>query len=346
MNTHNHITGLDIGGAHLKVARFQNDGTLIEAKQFACPLWLGIEQLDHALTLSLDYFQNQHDNFAITMTGELVDIFPDRHAGVIGILNCVEARLTDKQCSIYAGDKTFLSIIEAKQKWLDVASKNWQASAHLVSGYIEKGLFIDLGSSTCDIIPIINGQPAYTGATDYERQSCHELLYTGTIRTPLIALAQSAPFNGQSINIAAELFATSADVWCLMDLLDPMTIQDSSADGEPWSPQCCMRRIARLVGADANEYPESSWVNLARWFALQQTHLINKSILHITSRYPQLHDAPIISAGIGHFIIEQSAQSLNHNVVKFDELIEVPSHSVSDHAPSVAVALLALQQLT
>jgi probable H4MPT-linked C1 transfer pathway protein len=340
------ITGWDIGGAHLKVARINSEGTLIEVKQFPCPLWLGIDQLHIAIQSSLDYFQNQHDHFAITMTGELVDIFVDRPSGVGRILDCVTSLINSSQCQVYAGNNSYLSINEAKVGWRQVASQNWQASAYFVAHDIDNGLCVDLGSSTCDIIPIIDGKPANIGFSDYDRQSAQELLYTGTIRTPLIALAQQAPFKGQSINIAAELFATSADVWCLMGLLDPTTIQDTSADGEPWSTEACMRRIARLIGADANEHSNASWLNLARWFALQQTHLINQALLHITSKYPQLLNAPIITAGIGHFIIAQSAHLLNHDVIAFHDLIPSAEQSASDHAPAVAVALLALQQLT
>ena len=42
-----------------------------------------------------------------------------------------------------------------------------------------------------------------------------ELLYTGVVRTPVMAVAQTAPFSGRMQRIAAERFATMADVWRL-----------------------------------------------------------------------------------------------------------------------------------
>ena len=40
--------GLDVGGAHLKLARVE-DGRVVSVRQIACPLWEGIERLDSAL---------------------------------------------------------------------------------------------------------------------------------------------------------------------------------------------------------------------------------------------------------------------------------------------------------
>ena len=42
------VAGLDVGGAHLKVSLVA-DGQPIAARQFACPLWQGLDKLDTAL---------------------------------------------------------------------------------------------------------------------------------------------------------------------------------------------------------------------------------------------------------------------------------------------------------
>ena len=341
-----YISGWDIGGAHIKVARCDQDGNLHDVIQVACPLWQGIDQLASAIKSVFRQLDNQHDIAAITMTGELVDIFPNREAGVAGILACIAQYIDDDKIMVYGAEAGWLNPQQATKQWQHVASRNWQASASLVAQVIPEGLFVDIGSTTCDIIPFSNGLAIPRGLDDFERQTSRELLYTGAIRTPLIALGQQAPFNGRLISLAAEVFATTGDCWCLLGLLDPASIQDNSADGQPWQADFCASRIARLLGTDANQANMAQWQQLAQWFAEQQSHLISNAMLQVLSAHSNLAaDAPIIGAGVGRFIIEACAQRLNRPYLDFNEILSSKHSASADHAPAVAVALLAQQQL-
>jgi len=341
------ISGWDIGGAHVKVARCDQNGQLVQVIQVACPLWLGIEQLQQAIESVFAQLDNQGDLAAITMTGELVDIFTNRQAGVKGILSCLANYITADKTLVYAAEKGWLSPENAQKSWQSVASRNWQASASLVATAVTNGLFVDIGSTTCDIIPLIDGLAAPQQVDDFGRQTSRELLYTGAIRTPLIAISQTAPFNGSLISLAAELFATSGDVWCLLGKLSPDDIQDNSADGQPWEIKYCASRIARLLGTDATEAAQQQWIQLAQWFAEQQSHQITAAILQVFSAHSKLPpDAPIIGAGVGRFIVKQCAQRLNRPYLDFHGVIASSDPHASDHAPAVAVALLAKQKFT
>ena len=44
-----YISGWDIGGAHVKVARCDQHGNIQDVIQTACPLWQGIEHLAAAI---------------------------------------------------------------------------------------------------------------------------------------------------------------------------------------------------------------------------------------------------------------------------------------------------------
>ncbi len=341
------ISGWDIGGAHIKVARCDSNGELLTVTQVACPLWLGIDQLERAIETLLSDLNNQGDRHAITMTGELVDIFANRQQGVSDILSCLKKYIAPQNTVVYAAELGLITPAHATQSWQQVASRNWQASASLVAQQESEGLFIDIGSTTCDIIPFSNGLEVPSGTTDFQRQTTRELLYTGAIRTPLIAISQAAPLNGTITSLAAELFATSADVWCLLGLLDPKTIQDSSADGQSWNNTFCATRIARLFGADFEQASLNEWQQVAQWFAEQQIHQITQAILQVISSQPSLaHDAPLIGAGVGHFIIKRCAQRLNRPYRDFANTISVSNINASDNAAAVAVALLAHRNLT
>ncbi len=341
-----YITGWDIGGAHLKVARCDLQGNLVAVLQLPCPLWKGIEHLQLAIQSVHQQLNNQDDLAAITMTGELVDIFPNREAGVSQILDCISSFIDDDNISVYAGNLAWLDINDAKQQWQDIASRNWQASANFTASKIDTGLFVDIGSTTCDIIAINQGTVQASGYSDFKRQASRELLYTGAIRTPLIALTNHAPFNGIDIGLAAEVFATTGDCWSLLGYLDPESIQDMSSDGKPWLAANCINRIARLLGTDANQAAESHWLQLAQWFAEQQIQHVTNAILQVVSSHPNLAaNTPIIGAGIGRFIAKACAQRLNRPYQDFHDLIDSSNTDISDHAPAVAVALLAQQQL-
>ncbi len=346
-NRQSYFSGWDIGGAHVKVARCDNDGNIIEALQVACPLWQGIEYLESAIEEIQKKLGNHNDLAAITMTGELVDIFENRQAGVNQILQCLESYISIDKINVYAKDNVWLNTADARINWQHVASMNWQASAVFTSASITEGIFIDIGSTTSDIIPIKQGKVCSQGIDDHQRQLSRELLYTGAIRTPLIALGNEAPFNGQLISLAAEVFATTGDCWCLLGMLEAASIQDKSSDGMPWQSEHCARRIARLIGKDIVEPTSKQWKQLAQWFSEQQLHQINNACLQVISNHPDIAaDAPIIGAGVGRFIAKLCAERLNRTFIDFSTLVTPNFSTAADHASAVAVALLAQQQFT
>ncbi len=343
MNDSQFITGWDIGGAHLKAARADSNGAIVDIIQVACPLWLGLEHLKNAIQHINTELANHDDPAAITMTGELVDLFANRQDGVEQIIDCVNQQLNTKQIRIYS-PSNWLNSEQAKVHWQDVASMNWHASAQLAANKIENGLFIDIGSTTCDIIPIQNSNAVSTGYSDFERQISRELLYTGTIRTPLISLSQQSPFQQQSVGLAAELFATTGDCWVLSDKLDPTTIQDSSADGQSWSKQHCTQRLARLLGTDADQGSKQDWQQLARWFNQQQLlHIKNACLTVIEKSALTTSEITIIGAGIGRFMLKELAAQLGYPYIDLHQLHGSELASISDHAPAAAIALLAQQ---
>ena len=73
------IVGWDIGGAHLKAALLDGKGEIINILQLPCQLWRGLNQLEAAIAVALQAFKINpgYARHAVTMTGELVDLFPN-----------------------------------------------------------------------------------------------------------------------------------------------------------------------------------------------------------------------------------------------------------------------------
>jgi probable H4MPT-linked C1 transfer pathway protein len=337
--------GWDIGGAHLKVARCDSQGRLEQVIQLPCALWRGIDELQQSLRLAIDSLDCAHDTHAITMTGELVDAFAHRREGVSAIIDCVCQILASQRCHIYAGKQGWLEPEQAKTNWKTVASMNWLASAAFAASQAAHGLFIDIGSTTCDIVPFSSHQLSPLGLTDHERQLSGSLVYTGAIRTPLISLATEAPLNGKKLSLAAEWFASSADIWVLLGKLNADMIQDSSADGMPWTTDHCRQRLARMLAADADDASQQQWQSVAQWFAEKQLQRISEACLQVMTACPQADDSPLVGAGVGRFITEMLAIRLNRPYIDFASLCQ-SQPAAADHAPAAALALLAAQQLS
>lgn len=342
---HTGFCGWDIGGAHLKVARCDINGTLLQVVQYPCALWRGIEELSHSLQQAITELGCETDIHAVTMTGELVDAFSNRQHGVEAIVDCFTTHISPEKSQFFAGQKGWLGAEEAKTDWQAVASMNWQASAIYAAGELKNGLFIDIGSTTCDIVPFHDHLIQPCGLDDHHRQRDGGLVYTGAIRTPLMAVTDKAPLNGYFVPLTAEWFASTGDIWCLLGKLAQTDIQDQSADGHPWTPHHCRQRLARMLATDAEMAADWQWQHVAEWFAEKQCQKIIEACLQVMVISPQPSNSPIIGAGVGRFIIEACAARLNRPYIDFSRLCE-NTHSAADHAPAAALALLAQRQLS
>ncbi|MGH8523981.1 MAG: hydantoinase/oxoprolinase family protein, partial [Gammaproteobacteria bacterium] len=144
----NAYMGWDLGGAHLKVAKVGDGARLLGVKHIPCPLWQGLDVFDQALASVVNEIHG--DAHAVTMTGELADIFPDRCEGVRRLLERSMAVLGDVPLNVYAGKAGFVAVADSARYCYEIASANWHASAHLAARYCDCGFLVDIGSTTTD----------------------------------------------------------------------------------------------------------------------------------------------------------------------------------------------------
>ena len=331
------VIGWDIGGAHLKAARVQH-GHVEAVVQAATPLWLGLDSL-HAAFDALRTELGRADRHVITMTGELCDAFPSRREGVAGLAGIAANHLAPAAPSLYAGRAGFVGLGEAAQHAADIASANWHASAAVVALKLPDALFIDIGSTTTDIIPIVAGQVAAVGYTDAERLASGELIYTGMTRSFVMSLASRAPFRGAWTPLMNEYFASSADVRRILGDLPDGADKMATADGREKTVEASRARLARMIGREADEGADSEWAQLAAWFAEAQARQITDAALLRLSRNDVAPAAPVVAAGVGTSLAAEAARRLGRPCLGFSSLIAAPVEA-SYCAPAVAVALL------
>ncbi|OGV78433.1 MAG: H4MPT-linked C1 transfer pathway protein [Methylotenera sp. RIFCSPLOWO2_02_FULL_45_14] len=342
------VIGWDIGGAHLKAVMLNVAGHVLAVNQVYCPLWRGLHELDLAMDVILREFNAE--KHVVTMTGELADIFPNRHAGVMQIAQFAAQKLSGQKLlstvMFYAGNQGVVTIETVEPHSAEIASMNWLASVQYIAHNVKQALFIDMGSTTTDIALISDGKVQVRGFNDATRMQCDELVYTGVVRTPLMALTQKIPFAGQQVNIAAEHFATTADVYTLTGDLALAENMAETADGAEKSIEASARRVARMIGHDAQEAPLSAWRNLAYAFKQAQLNLIKQAVLTQISRLGDCQNLHIIGAGAGEFMVGELAKQLGFKYASVSDFIYAESDAKKNMVkvcfPAYAVASLGL----
>jgi len=336
------VFGWDLGGANVKLACVE-DGRVLQVVQIPCPITPERRKFDAAVDASLPLISSPALH-AVTMTGELSDVFNDRAEGVAYLIELMRKAAADQTLRVYAGSAGFLVPDDAKGRTLEVASANWHATAALIARHHPNALLVDVGTTTTDLIPITGGAITARGATDAERLTETELLYTGVVRTPVMAVARTAPFRGRTQGIAAERFATMADVWRLTgdlpDDADPYPTADQRGKSGPESAA----RLARMLGRDASEGGLGEWVALARYFAECQLVEIEDAGRGLAARDALLPSAPVVGAGCGRFVAKAVAERLGRPYLDFADSIDAAPEAremAACCAPAVGVALLA-----
>ncbi|MFM0322103.1 hydantoinase/oxoprolinase family protein [Caballeronia glebae] len=343
------VFGWDVGGAHVKVSMATRAGMLVDVAQWACPLWQGLAHLERAIDAMFERWPAAADasaRHAVTMTGEMVDLFADRAEGVRTLTRTLAHRLGPRTM-FFAGDAGWLARSACAEHWRKVASANWLASAQWVAACMPNAVFIDIGSTTTDIIPIVGGRVAARGSSDAERLASGELVYQGVVRTPLCGLTHRIAFRGEPTGVMNEWFATTADVYRLTGELWPEHDQHPSADNGPKTQAASRVRIARMIGRDAVEASDAEWRRFAQGWRHEQLRALEANLARVVARDAALAAAPIVGAGCGRFLAAALARQEARSYVDFARLAGVADDDttraewVSTCAPSVAVALLA-----
>ena len=330
------IAGYDVGGAHLKVARIE-DGRLAAVRQIACPLWEGLNRLDAALDQARDV---THDaaHHAVTMTGELCELFPTRRDGVVTLSRHITQRL-GPATRFFMGLKGFGDAAAVASDPDAAASANFLATARAVARLKPHMLLIDMGSTTTDIIPCDRPQ----GLTDAERLQTGELVYSGFTRTPVSSITTRALLTGQWQGLARDTFATMADVRRVLGELPDDVDLHATADGRGKTIPESLARLARGFGRDGEMRHIDGWRIAAASIREQQLRSIHDGTLQILSRPGLDVSGGVVAAGIGAPVAHAIARRLGLTSINFGDLIGADGDLAlwaTRCAPAVAVATL------
>ncbi len=341
-----HGIGWDIGGAHVKAAVINQEGEMLFVFQQPCPLWQGLGKLHEAVFSIMRQLPDRPYRHAITMTGELVDLFANREDGVKKIITAMADLLPNSELLVFSGNQGLLkhNQVEAGH-YQAIASANWLASASFAAQKVGNGLFIDIGSTTTDILVLDQSKVLAQGYTDYQRLQSKELIYTGIVRTPVMAVAQTALDQGQETGVMAEYFATMADVYRVTGELNEAHDQTATADGAEKTIIASARRLSRMIGCDFYPKEFARWLDFANNIRSQQLEKIQLACGLFIAKNGITNNSPLIGAGVGQFLVKEIAKTLQYPYLDFTDLcsgsIQQTELSLADCAPAVALAYLA-----
>jgi (4-(4-[2-(gamma-L-glutamylamino)ethyl]phenoxymethyl)furan-2-yl)methanamine synthase len=326
---------LDIGGANLKVA----DGQGFAASHpFA--LWKDKERLAWELRSAIAE-SPPHDHLVVTMTGELADCFASKAEGVKFILQAVHEASDGRHTRVYLVNGTFVSLNVALSRPLMAASANWHALACFCGRFTPQrpAWLIDVGSTTVDIIPLIEGKPAAAGDTDTDRLLAGQLVYTGVERSPVCALARTLPYRRQECPVAQELFATTRDAYLLLGDLPESPNDRHTADHRPATREAACRRMARMLSANEEQFGPEDAALCAQRVAQEQLAQLVHAAERVRDAMPSPPETTILS-GHGEFLARRLLDALGWRG-EIISLVERLGPTVSRCAPSHALAVLA-----
>ena len=334
------ILGWDVGGANIKAALVggghRSELTVIE-RPFA--LWREPASLPAVLAETAERFSGSRGipTMAVTMTAELADCFATKQEGVTFVLDAFSTAFPDVEPWVYCVDGRFRLAVEARRRSLEVAAANWRASATLVARAFPDALFLDVGSTTTDIIPIVAGGIAVHGRTDSARLQSGELVYTGALRTPVSAIVRSVPLDGGRCRVAAEHFAVAADVYVWLGMIGDHDYTCDTPDGRGRSRSEAGARLARMICADLEMLGPDDITAIAEHVARAQVKQIKSGIRQVARRLGPACPRVAVLAGQGAFLARTAAEELG---LMIRDLASEVGSAAARAAPAAAVAVL------
>ncbi|RLI83043.1 H4MPT-linked C1 transfer pathway protein [Archaeoglobales archaeon] len=291
--------GIDLGGANLKVV--SKKGWQI----IYFPIWKKFGELERLLRSIAK--KHSADKAGVTMTAELSDAFRSKEEGVQKIAEV---------CRKVFAEAFFLNLDGRLTKEIDdprkYAASNWVASvAFLIEDGRENFVFVDIGSTTTDIIPVTNKPKA--AFTDFERLKRGELVYFGVLRTPVFYVLHEI----YSAPLCPEFFSITADVFRVTGDIGEEDYTCETPDGRGKDLESCLRRLSRSICCDLDELG----IEKAREIASRaKLNMILKLSEAIREKLEEYGISSVLGCGIGEFLIEESCRGIKANFTKLSEI--------------------------
>lgn len=333
LKTYDVIVGWDIGGVQSKCACISGDFAFLSSKDMTFEIWKDPGKLSTVLEYLASDIPLSDTAMAITMTAELSDCFTTKAEGVRFVLEAFIDTFPGIQLMCLGTNERWVPVEKAMGDPINFAATNWIAAAREMARSIGDGIWIDVGSTTTDIIPIKENALYVRGRNDTDRLRFGELVYTGLIRSNPNALASRLPFKGDWYRTSNEYFALMGDCYLLLGEIDPEDYSCTPPDSGSVNTEGAARRLARLICADASLAKPEDLLPLAGYLRERQIGLIVDALYQVCSE-PHVK-GPAAVTGAGQFLGIQAALRTNLSILNAEAIIP---DVVKKHFPAYAAA--------
>jgi probable H4MPT-linked C1 transfer pathway protein len=197
---------------------------------------------------------------------------------------------------------------EAKKHYLDVACRNWIATCYLTSylNLFEDGLVVDCGTSSTDIVPVLNSAPVTIDNNDqgYTRLKTGELFWSGLYFTRVQSISPTIVLDGEEFQVKPTSKCMIFDAFVVSGTVPP------ESDIVKISFESCVERILDAIAADKELLTVNDARKIAQFFIEKQRKrteiTIEKVLSAVNEKYNKNLKVAAI-AGVGKDIITRKA---------------------------------------
>ncbi|RLF13293.1 MAG: hypothetical protein DRJ62_00085 [Thermoprotei archaeon] len=304
------IVALDVGGANIKASSFTlSPNPKLTSVKLYYPIWIkGVEGLAAAIRRAIEMLGcSRIEAAALTMTAELSDIFKDKREGVEAVVKASLEALGDLKVVTVRGN--LLNPDEAAERYMEVAAANWWCVGWLASMLYGDCVLVDVGSTTTTITPVVGGVAA-RGLNDVEKMKLGEIVYVGSLRTPISSIVRCVPLAGSWCRVASEYFANTADVNLVLGYISEGEYDVDTPDGRGRGLADCHNRISRAVCADEGMLNFNQTRLIARFVHEKLVEAVFDGLCQVLSWLAErdLEVSVGVAAGLGDFIASKAIE--------------------------------------
>ncbi|WP_455646177.1 hydantoinase/oxoprolinase family protein [Methanosphaera sp.] len=320
--------GLDIGGANtdcviIDLTDKQEIKSIKSYKEYL-PMWKDNEKLPECL-MKLYNNDPEIEVICVSMTAELADSYNTKTEGVLDISKKVIETFPEKIVKFvtFDGLKDYTDILKNP---LDAAAANWIGTVNAIKYIKNNCIFMDMGSTTTDIIPLKNRKEIASGHTDTQRLGTGELVYTGMLRTNLATIVHEVPVNNTPTSVSSEIFTISADIHRILGNITEDEYTCDTPDGKNKDIESCKRRLCRLICADLDTLDDNEINNIAQYIYEKQVEQVTHGLIKVVEK---TGITSVIICDLGNSkICYNAAQKLGLDIIDIDDYISKKSMSI------------------
>jgi len=334
--------GLDIGGANTKAALILVKNKDI-IKSFSniqyFPFWEKtvndipemLKEIVDNIVIKNNFKLNDIEYITVTITAELSDAFQTKREGILTILKALKQVFDTSKLFFITTQGKFINYTLGITEYKSIMASNW-VSTSLFLGYFQPlCILIDAGSTTIDIIPIVNSIPVAQGKDDISRMINHELVYTGGLRATIPSITQFVPYKNKLVRISFEKFALISDVHLILGNIREDEYINDTADNRSKSLENCYARLSRIICMDIETISKQELHKIAEYIYEKQLEMIKDEIQDFMSnlviKFPEFEIDPqfVITGLAADFLIRKTLLQLGYtNILSYEEITNIP----------------------